>query len=386
MQETSTHAAQLHTPGSIEGLSRRQLDVLELLARGLTNEELAGVLKISPATVRTHVTAVLARLDVSNRTEATAMYIAWSADPTPASIELRRPAIAVLPFVAVDDDARGRAIARALGHDLSALFARGCWFPVIPHAEATRLPSADLSLSERGQRLGASFLVEGTLRKESSWRLSVRIDSATSCHCMWNDHHDFPDDQLFAVQDAVCEAIVTATYPMLIAHTRAGMRRASDPDDARTWELVHEGMRLHATREAAANAAARSLFRAALEREPEFTLAHFGLGLTLYDALQNHWSPREDASDRIRICAERCLILAPHAAEGHYLLGCYFELRGERSLAARAMAAAIRQNPCFPAIRALLTAAHEPGTDARPAVASNRTPRPGAPRGLDRYL
>ncbi len=38
----------------IERLSRRQLEVLELLAKGLTNEDLASVLGISPTTARTH--------------------------------------------------------------------------------------------------------------------------------------------------------------------------------------------------------------------------------------------------------------------------------------------------------------------------------------------
>ncbi len=51
-------------------LTARQLDVLRLLARGLTNREIAGVLGVAEATVKTHVASVLEILDVSNRTEA----------------------------------------------------------------------------------------------------------------------------------------------------------------------------------------------------------------------------------------------------------------------------------------------------------------------------
>ena len=51
-------------------LSDRQQEVLELLVKGLTNKEIAGVLGISAATVKVHVAAVLDALEVTNRTEA----------------------------------------------------------------------------------------------------------------------------------------------------------------------------------------------------------------------------------------------------------------------------------------------------------------------------
>lgn len=51
-------------------LTARQLEVLELVAKGLTNKEIGGVLSISPGTVKVHVAAVIAALDVTNRTEA----------------------------------------------------------------------------------------------------------------------------------------------------------------------------------------------------------------------------------------------------------------------------------------------------------------------------
>ena len=51
-------------------LSDREREVLQLIARGLTNKEIGLALGISPITARNHVSRVLEELDVSNRTLA----------------------------------------------------------------------------------------------------------------------------------------------------------------------------------------------------------------------------------------------------------------------------------------------------------------------------
>lgn len=54
-----------------ETLSRREYEVLELIARGCKNREIAQALAIEERTVRFHVENILDKLDVNNRTEAT---------------------------------------------------------------------------------------------------------------------------------------------------------------------------------------------------------------------------------------------------------------------------------------------------------------------------
>ena len=51
-------------------LSRRELEVLALVARGLTNPEVAQALEVSPETVKTHLQGAFAKLGVSDRTSA----------------------------------------------------------------------------------------------------------------------------------------------------------------------------------------------------------------------------------------------------------------------------------------------------------------------------
>ncbi|MBW3634791.1 MAG: LuxR C-terminal-related transcriptional regulator, partial [Chloroflexi bacterium] len=72
LAEASRVASASPPPADRFGLSPRELDVLRLLAVGRTNPEIAAALFISPRTVTTHVTHILAKLELSSRTEAAA--------------------------------------------------------------------------------------------------------------------------------------------------------------------------------------------------------------------------------------------------------------------------------------------------------------------------
>ena len=57
-------------------LSVRQLEILELMTRGLLNKQIAWELGLTEGTVKSHVSAILEKLGCSRRTQAIAAFLA----------------------------------------------------------------------------------------------------------------------------------------------------------------------------------------------------------------------------------------------------------------------------------------------------------------------
>ncbi len=66
------HARRLHKEAAPESkqLTKREVEVLKLIAQGMSDAEIKSELTISKATVRFHVTNILAKLHLENRTQA----------------------------------------------------------------------------------------------------------------------------------------------------------------------------------------------------------------------------------------------------------------------------------------------------------------------------
>ena len=70
IEDFAQHARPEKTPASVlQALTERELEVLTLVARGLSNAEIAEDLVVSPATAKTHVSRILTKLGARDRAQ-----------------------------------------------------------------------------------------------------------------------------------------------------------------------------------------------------------------------------------------------------------------------------------------------------------------------------
>lgn len=69
-QFAATEARPAPSRERLEGLTERELEVMTLIGRGFSNQEIAAELFIAQQTVKTHVSKILAKLDLRDRVQA----------------------------------------------------------------------------------------------------------------------------------------------------------------------------------------------------------------------------------------------------------------------------------------------------------------------------
>jgi len=344
-------------------LTNRQLEVLELIARGLTNPEIASVLDVRPSTVKTHVAAVMDALGAGSRTEAAVLLQELRIDPEGTGVLPvpgfgGRPSVAVLPFDDQQLPPEDRYLAAGLLSDLIQRMGEIRWFPVIGREAASRARNrGDASRSTQprfdptgsnasASELGARYLVEGSLRREGE-RVAVTAElwDAGRGELIWADHFAQPLAALGSGESELVDRLLRELEPVIhqTERVRAAQVRA---EQVVVWEtckraefaLEREGIQFQRS--------AVALFEKALAIDGESLHAWAGLALAEANALYLGFAEdRAATARRAREAAERAEKIAPESFEGQYSLGRALAMAREDEAAIRHLEEAIEANP-----------------------------------------
>ncbi len=349
-------------PAQTPLLTPRQLEVLELLAKGLTNREIAGVLGISAGTAKNHVSAVIEALDVTNRTEAAVALqelALGSGTPVPGreTEEERRylvpgfggrPAIAVLPFDNLSGEVELEFLCDGLVEELTTRFAAYRWFPVIARNSSFAYKGRSVDVRQASRELGARYLVEGSLRRVGpQLRVTVQFLDGASGEHLWAQRFDRDAEELVRLQDDVVDSIVGCVDPALSRIER--VRAARQPSrSAGAWEPFQRGMfHLYGETRESLDEAER-FFGLALEIDPHLAPALAGIAQVQGFRVVNGW-----ADDPAKAFAT-ALDAAHRAADEDALdpvalgtLGLVQALSGRTAAARDAFERAIELNPSY---------------------------------------
>ncbi|MGH0029942.1 MAG: LuxR C-terminal-related transcriptional regulator [Myxococcota bacterium] len=355
-------------------LTPRQLEVLEAVAGGLTNRDIARVLGISLSTAKAHVSAVLKALDVTNRTEAIGLLArlglvdgrggggerAVSARPRSFPGFGDRPAIAVLPFEDLRGDAEPDIVVDGLVNDLINGLAAFRWFPVISRTSTFHYRSYPVAWQDVSRELGARYLVEGSARSSARrLRLQVQLIDAVDGYQVWASRFDRDIDDVLGVQDAIAESIVGALAPTLLQVEGFRALRAGG-GSVGSWEHFQRGM-VKLYRQAPEEVRESiGCFEAAIEMDGDFAPAHAGLsiafvvdglqtvGVTRYEGgteLEGALSRAVERFGRAASSGRRAVALDPMDPIGHLGLGMSLVFVGDVGPGLASVERAIELNP-----------------------------------------
>jgi NarL family two-component system response regulator LiaR len=191
---------------TLEPLTEREVEVLRLVARGQSNQEIADQLVISEATVRTHVSNILSKLHLASRTQA-ALYA------------LREG------LASLDDAAPNylRRLLAAFGEAVGTVSpATEGSLPNERELQALRLIAADYQ--KVGQELAlaweiqASFLPD-VLPDVSGWQLAATLEPARETSGDFYDFIPLPNGRLGIVVADVADKGMGAALYMALSRT-----------------------------------------------------------------------------------------------------------------------------------------------------------------------
>lgn len=326
----------------LAALSSRERQVFELMVKGLANADIASALAISLNTVKTHVTNIIRKLDVTNRTEAVGLTSRREA----ARKQSDAPAVAVLPFVVHSTDPLDNLRADAIVDDLINMLGRR-WFPVIGRCSVLSVHNRwNDGLVAAAAALSARYLVEGSIRPtDRTVRCNMRLIDAHTHRVLWSTQVSSDYQELLSAEQEFVSAIASAVSTAVVEHEARAAAQLAVPL-LKPWELSARGMSAFWQGGRDRHQEAQHYFQRALEEAPDLRLAHYGLALTYQREVIEQWGDSVDGScAALGQATDRFLGQHPSDPWAHLMRGYVATYDGSREDAIASVRRTLDQEP-----------------------------------------
>ena len=328
-------------------------DGVNIAARLESSAEPGGIL-ISRTTydyVKNKVEAGLHDLgtqNLKNITEPVRVYRV-TGTPTVAAVAPKlvtdKPSIAVLPFTNMSGDPEQEYFSDGITEDIITELARFHSLFVIARNSSFQYRGKNVDVRRIGRELGVRYIVEGSIRRsENRIRVAAQLLEADTGAHLWADRYDRVLDDIFAIQDELVQAIVSA-IPRMVSEAQVERNRRRSPESLVAYDFVLRGEWHQWHSRSTANPEALAMFERALRIDPECARAHASIAYQYaYEPFHSTVAATEKLQ-RARRHVERALELDDSDSTTQENAAFVYLLLEEYDLAESHSILAVRANP-----------------------------------------
>jgi len=350
--------------GTLNDLTLRQLEILKLLSKGLSNKEIANLLDISLNTVKVHVSSLMRSLEVENRTEAAFAYkelhdieqsqkVLTTDDylETIQPITLSMPVVAALALENRSQEAFFEHIGESISEDLLIRLSSSRLFNVISFRSSRRYSHEDL-LDDVIEKLHCDYLITGSVRwQDDAIKLNIEFIRCIDKQPIWRDILNFHVDDIVSTLQKISTSIASSIN-IQITEDQA---LSTPPITGDIWHHAMKGLWYLNQREKKHCLAALHRFETCLEQQPTWALLFYARAMANYQLFFEQWcEPDEIKVDDIEADAKQSIRLDPLFAEGHLAFALSQIAKGQMMVAYQSLVRALELNPSLPRAHSLL--------------------------------
>lgn len=232
------------------------------------------------------------------------------------------PTIAILPFKDLSPEHDQEYFCDGLAEELIVVLGRNEQMRVVSRSAAFRYRAADLSLAEIGQALGATTILEGSVRKAGErLRIVVNLLDLEHGYPVWSERYDRQLNDIFEVQDEISSSIAEKLR-LTFAPSPSPKLIQSGTHNVSAYDLYLRGRHFWNTRNEENLRLSIEQFQRAIAIDPGYAPPYAGLAdawvtLSLYGASQPG-----DVMPLARNAAESALTLQPELPEALTAIAC----------------------------------------------------------------